>query len=81
LKHHVLLHAEAIKTAHSAIVSAYPSSMKFTTSEARLLLGTSRKVIVPVLEYFDQQGVTLRQGSERYILNETLTMVPPKNQV
>lgn len=81
LKQHVLLHAEAIETVHAALVSAYPSSMKFTTSEARLLLGTSRKIIVPVLEYLDRQDVTQRQGNERSILNETLTIVSPRDQV
>lgn len=81
LRQYVLLHAEAMKIAHATLVSTYPRSTTFTTSEARLLLGTSRKVIVPVLEYFDKQGVTQRQGNERFILKETFTMVSPKDQV
>jgi selenocysteine-specific elongation factor len=81
LRQYVLLHAEIMKNAHSALISAYPSPTTFTTSEARLLLGTSRKIIVPVLEYFDEQDVTLRQGNERSILKETFTIVSPKDQV
>ena len=33
--------------------------------EARDATGTSRKYIVPLLEYFDAQGVTKRDGDVR----------------
>ena len=31
-------------------------------SDARDILGTSRKYVVPLLEYFDARGVTKREG-------------------
>lgn len=79
LNQHILLHTSAVKNAHVTLSSAYPRSVNFTTSEARALLDTSRKIVVPVLEYFDQQGVTLRQGNERSILKDTFEIMPPKD--
>ncbi|MHB8924444.1 MAG: SelB domain-containing protein [Coriobacteriia bacterium] len=35
--------------------------------DARDITGSSRKYIVPLLEYFDSQGVTKRDGDERTI--------------
>jgi selenocysteine-specific elongation factor len=54
---------------------AFPPSDSFTTSQARTALGTSRKIIVPVLEYFDRTGVTLRNGDARQMGNAIV--VPP----
>ncbi|WP_293772113.1 selenocysteine-specific translation elongation factor [uncultured Corynebacterium sp.] len=40
----------------------------FTTSEARQALGTTRRVAIPLLEYFDAQGVTRRlDGGHRQL--------------
>ena len=36
-----------------------------TVSELRQTLGSSRRVVVPLLEYFDRTFVTLRQGDKR----------------
>lgn len=37
----------------------------FTVSEFRRLLGITRKHAVPLLEYFDREGITLRTGDQR----------------
>jgi selenocysteine-specific elongation factor len=34
-------------------------------SELRQLFGSSRRIAVPLLEYFDRTFVTLRQGDKR----------------
>ena len=39
----------------------------FTTSQARQLLGTTRRVVIPLLEYLDAQGFTERDGDVRRI--------------
>jgi len=39
----------------------------FTPSEMRERLGTSRKFIVPLLEYLDAKGFTMRQGDNRVV--------------
>ena len=36
-----------------------------TVSELRQALGSSRRVVVPLLEYLDRTFVTLRQGDKR----------------
>lgn len=38
---------------------------EFTASEARQVLDTSRKFIIPILEWMDQQGWTVRTGDGR----------------
>jgi selenocysteine-specific elongation factor len=38
-----------------------------TVSELRQLLGTNRRVIVPLVEYLDKTGVTVRKGDERVL--------------
>ena len=35
--------------------------------ELRDRLGTSRKFLIPMLEYFDAQGLTIRQGGHRVL--------------
>jgi len=39
----------------------------FTVAEARDLLGTSRKYALALLEFLDQQGITVRRGDERVL--------------
>jgi selenocysteine-specific elongation factor len=38
-----------------------------TVSDLRQMLGTNRRVIVPLLERLDREGVTLRQGDKRVL--------------
>jgi selenocysteine-specific elongation factor len=40
---------------------------RFTASELREALGTTRKYAIPFLEYLDAKGVTLRQGDQRVL--------------
>jgi selenocysteine-specific elongation factor len=37
----------------------------FTTSEARKVLGTTRRVAIPLLEYLDSRGWTRRLDANR----------------
>jgi selenocysteine-specific elongation factor len=74
LKQTLLLHADTLNVAAAALQNAFPNPQGFTTSEARNSLGTSRRVIVPVLEHFDSLGVTLRSGNSRQMCGN---VVPP----
>ncbi len=38
-----------------------------TTSDLRQMLGNSRRVVIPLLEKLDRDGVTLRQGDRRVL--------------
>ena len=42
----------------------------FTAAEARQALGTSRRVMIPLLERLDQQGITRRLADDRRIMRE-----------
>jgi len=37
----------------------------FAASDFRDAIQSSRKYVIPILEYFDAKGITLRQGDKR----------------
>jgi selenocysteine-specific elongation factor len=41
-----------------------------TASQLRQKIGTTRRVIIPFLEYLDRTGVTRRIGDERVLANK-----------
>lgn len=54
-----------IQNAKSGLVEALKLHGEFGVAEVRELWGISRKYAVPLLEFFDQQRVTRRQGDKR----------------
>ncbi|HEX7948553.1 MAG TPA: SelB C-terminal domain-containing protein, partial [Phenylobacterium sp.] len=68
LRQTLAFHAEALDDAVAALHAAFPPPTAFTTGEARAALSTSRKFIVPVLEFLDARGATVRQGDERQVV-------------
>ena len=44
---------------------SFPDGRRFTASEAREALGTTRRTLIPLLEHLDRTGVTVRQGDLR----------------
>jgi selenocysteine-specific elongation factor len=68
LNQRVLLHADTVTLSANTLCEAFANEKVFSTSAARQLLATNRKVIVPLLEYFDQQGLTERiEGGRRWV--------------
>jgi selenocysteine-specific elongation factor len=61
----LVFHMETLEAATIALRIAFPLGQSFTTSQARTALATSRRVIVPLLEYFDGCAVTERQEQLR----------------
>nr|WP_300998473.1 SelB C-terminal domain-containing protein [Hyphomonas sp.] len=43
----------------------FPGQTAFTTGAAREALKTTRRHVVPLLEYLDAEGITSRQGDTR----------------
>jgi selenocysteine-specific elongation factor len=43
------------------------SNKQMTMAQFRDLIGTSRKYAVPLLEWFDARGITLRSGDYRML--------------
>ena len=68
LRQTLVFHGEALRAAFNVLRTAFPSPHEFTTGEARAALGTTRKFIVPVLEYFDAQALTMRRGDIRQVI-------------
>lgn len=67
LKQTLVFHADALVAAGAQLRAAFPAPQGFTTSQARTALGTNRRIIVPLLEHFDQNGLTTRTGDLRHI--------------
>lgn len=67
LNQNIMLHSDVITDALEHLRAAFDDSHMFTTSEARERLQTNRKIIVPLLEHFDQIGATERKGNLRRI--------------
>lgn len=63
----LVFHPEALKEA-CALLRERSQGQPFTTSLAREWLQTSRKFIIPVLEWMDEQGLSRRDEDERVML-------------
>ncbi|MSQ47844.1 MAG: selenocysteine-specific translation elongation factor [Deltaproteobacteria bacterium] len=54
-----------LEQAKTALVNHLSTSPEISAATFRDLLGVSRKIAIPLLEYFDRAGVTLRVGDVR----------------
>jgi selenocysteine-specific elongation factor len=63
----VVLLVEAFKRATDRIKNYLLDHKAATVSELRPVVGTSRRILVPLLERLDRDGVTLRQGDQRVL--------------
>ncbi|HVZ48632.1 MAG TPA: selenocysteine-specific translation elongation factor [Gemmatimonadaceae bacterium] len=57
--------ADAVRSIEAVVVRALTGSTGKSTSELREITGLTRKFIIPILEYFDRVGVTVRRGDVR----------------
>lgn len=67
LGENVLFLRETCDAAITAIVAYLRTHETITASQARDLLGGTRKYILPLLEYMDGQKITRRKGDERVL--------------
>ncbi|MFT5051480.1 MAG: selenocysteine-specific elongation factor [Chlamydiales bacterium] len=58
---------ECIDEARRAVIENCEANGQLEIPELRDRLGTSRKYLIPLLEYFDASGVTLRQAGHRVL--------------
>jgi selenocysteine-specific elongation factor len=61
----ILMSAEGYERAVGTIKDHFQKHRQATVSELRQAIGTSRRVLMPLLERLDKQGVTVRQGDVR----------------
>ncbi|MBK9383527.1 MAG: selenocysteine-specific translation elongation factor [Planctomycetes bacterium] len=59
--------AEAIERAAAEIRTNIQRHGELLIPELRDALGTSRKFLIPLLDYFDRTGLTIRQGARRIL--------------
>lgn len=58
---------DLLEEAKKVLAANYASGEQFSVAEVRDLLNTTRKVVVPVLEYLDKLGYTIRRGEGRIL--------------
>jgi len=68
----VVLSAVAIPAAVKKLAHLFETDGAFSASQAKDVLGTTRKFAIPLLEYLDKQGWTRRNGDRREIRQEKL---------
>ena len=61
----LVLTAESVARARNAVVAVIRERGAATLSDFRDRLGCSRRVLVPLLDYFDRVGLTIRSGDRR----------------
>ena len=61
----LVLLSEALARAREAVGRHIAQKGPATASDLRQVLSTNRRVIIPLLEYFDRQGFTVREGDRR----------------
>ncbi len=63
----VVFTAAAYREMADRVVSHLQSNESITVAEARTMFNSSRKYVLPLLEYLDQQHITRRVGDERVL--------------
>ncbi len=57
--------ARVLDQAVATLRREFPGDRTFTASDARETLGTTRKTVIPLLEFLDRAGITFRSGDKR----------------
>jgi selenocysteine-specific elongation factor len=57
--------ARVLDRAVATLRRAFSGDRTFTASDARETLGTTRKTVIPLLEFLDRAGITFRSGDKR----------------
>lgn len=66
--HELLFHSEALRQTEEALRGFLEANRQMTVAQFRDLVNSSRKYVVPLLEYFDSKRVTRRSGDVRTLL-------------
>lgn len=67
IAHDIWFHRNAIAKARQLVIDIIQAQGELTPANFRDQLQTSRKYIIPLLEYFDKIGLTIRQGNSRVL--------------
>ncbi|MCD4690489.1 SelB C-terminal domain-containing protein, partial [bacterium] len=61
----LFFHPDAIRRVRQIIAAHFENETELGVPKFKELVGVTRKSAIPLLEYFDREGTTLRQGSVR----------------
>ncbi|MFC1798421.1 selenocysteine-specific translation elongation factor [Thermodesulfobacteriota bacterium] len=64
-KEELFFHQEAIDRLKGKLIDFFAAHDELTTPQFKEMTGVSRKYLIPLLEYFDAQNVTIRVGDVR----------------
>jgi len=70
VKEGLYFHSEALGAIQDQLVTYLKDKREIGPAGIKDLLGVSRKYAIPLLEYFDAQRVTVRQGEHRVLRNQ-----------
>ncbi|MGY8688280.1 MAG: SelB domain-containing protein, partial [Verrucomicrobiales bacterium] len=59
--------AEAFEQAKASVITYLTANEKATVSDLRQAIGTTRRVLMPILDRLDKQGVTVRSADFRML--------------
>ena len=72
VKDDMLYHRKAIERLIRVLYESFKPQQPFRVTEFKTLFNLTRKYAIPLIEYLDRRGVTLRKGEIRFLL-------PPKS--
>ena len=61
------LHTDTVSGTLAKLRQVIAEGGEIDTSEFKNQLNVSRKLLIPLLEYFDKCGVTIREGNKRFL--------------
>jgi selenocysteine-specific elongation factor len=64
----IVFHRKTLQEAKERLATQFPGDALFSASEARTALDTTRKYIIPLLEYLDSVRFTRRNGDKRQVI-------------
>ena len=71
VKEDLYFHADALADLRSRLFDFLQKNEEITTPQFKDMTGASRKYVIPLLEYFDSNNVTLRIGDSRKLRKKT----------
>lgn len=69
VKEDLYFYAEAVKNLQQRLIEFLTSHKEMTTPQFKEMAAVSRKYLIPLIEYFDAQNVTIRIGDNRVLRN------------
>jgi len=80
LEDNVYLHMEWVHEARNRLVAYCEEHGEIPSNKMKDLIDATRKYVIPLLEYFDRQGLTVRDGSSRTLKEGFETVLVPAEE-